>query len=65
MINWPKELIENIARRRSVIYLGSGVSMNSQSNSGRRPKTWAALLNGMLDNVPNPKKTHLKVIERK
>ena len=29
MISWPEELVTDIARRKCVLYLGSGVSANS------------------------------------
>ncbi len=63
MINWPSELIQNIARRRTVIYLGSGVSMNSSNSDGKRPKTWAALLTDMLNEVPKPKAHITKLLK--
>jgi hypothetical protein len=44
MISWPDGLVSAIARRRSVILIGSGVSANSQTDDGRRPKTWGAFL---------------------
>lgn len=49
MINWPEEIIVDIARRKCVLYLGSGVSANSLSSDGsRRPPTWDAFLRGIL-----------------
>ncbi|MEZ0487869.1 SIR2 family protein [Fibrella aquatica] len=44
MISWPKSVVDNIALRRSVIVLGSGISANSVNVSGRRPKTWKSFL---------------------
>lgn len=63
MINWPDDLIQNIARRKSVIYIGSGVSMNSANGTGRRPKTWYALLSEMLQQVENPKQHITKLLK--
>lgn len=63
MINWPSEIVDNIARRRTVIYLGSGVSMNSSNAAGKRPKTWVALLNDMLTQVPPPKAHITKLLK--
>ena len=34
MINWPEDVVEDIARRRCVLYLGSGVSANSVNEKG-------------------------------
>lgn len=44
MINWHKDIVEDIARRRSVIFIGSGVSKNSVSSTGLRPKDWREFL---------------------
>lgn len=58
MIAWPEEVIDDIARRRCVLFLGSGVSMNSVNDSGRRPKTWKSFLESALEGV-SPNK-HIK-----
>lgn len=31
MIDWPDKLIDSIARRRSVLFLGAGISANAQN----------------------------------
>lgn len=49
MINWPISLIKDIARRRSAIYLGSGVSRNSSNSKGDHPKTWKLFLQHASD----------------
>ena len=50
MIAWPEELISDIARRKSVLYLGSGVSANSISTDGsnKHPATWDSFLRNVL-----------------
>lgn len=48
MIDWPEYLIEAIARRKSVLFLGSGVSANSCNDDGKRPLTWEAFLRDIL-----------------
>lgn len=48
MIEWPPELIEDIAKRKTVLYLGSGVSANSQNDVGKRPATWKQFLQDIL-----------------
>lgn len=50
MITWPNEVIEDIARRRCVLFLGAGVSKNSLSHDGgSRPPDWSEFLsNGLL-----------------
>lgn len=44
MIVWPKELVNDIARRKTVLVLGAGVSKNSTNANGERPKDWKAFL---------------------
>lgn len=44
MIVWPDGLVGAVARRRSVLLIGSGVSANSTTDDGRRPATWGAFL---------------------
>lgn len=44
MVEWPEELIRDIARRRSVIVIGSGVSAQATSKSGSIPPTWKRFL---------------------
>ena len=64
MINWPEELISDIARRKCVLYLGSGVSANSLSSDGsRRPPTWDAFLRGILLKRSTELATEIPVIE--
>lgn len=50
MIDWPEKLIESIARRRSVLFLGSGISANSQNATGKRPATWDVFLRRVIAN---------------
>lgn len=58
MIRWPKDVVSDISRRRCVIFLGSGISMNSVSADGRRPKTWLKFLESALENIQP--KAHIK-----
>jgi hypothetical protein len=44
MINWHKDIIEDIARRKSVIFIGAGVSKNASNGTGSRPKDWKEFL---------------------
>lgn len=48
MINWPRDLIDDIAKRRSVLYLGSGVSANSSNSEGKKPATWNTFLKNII-----------------
>lgn len=58
MINWPHSVIEDIARRKCVLVLGSGVSKNSKNRAGNRPKDWKEFLNSACHNLPG--KTEIK-----
>lgn len=52
MIEWPINLVKDIARRRSVLFLGSGVSANSVNAAGERPKTWVEVLGEGISKLP-------------
>ncbi len=54
-ISWPDELIEMLAKRRCVVFLGAGVSNNSVSATGARPPTWSDFLNDAFTACQNPK----------
>lgn len=64
MISWPEILIEDIARRRCVVFLGSGVSKNSQNDQGRRPSNWLEFLEkaGAQITDASDRKTFKKLI---
>ena len=49
MIHWPTKLIDSIARRKSVLFLGSGISANSTNSLGKHPATWDSFLRQILD----------------
>lgn len=53
MINWPKDLVNDIARRRCVIFLGAGVSKNSSNDKGERPMDWTEFLNHLAGLITN------------
>ena len=48
MIEWPEYLIDAIARRKSVLFLGSGISANACNDEGKHPLTWEAFLRDIL-----------------
>jgi hypothetical protein len=55
VINWPVELISDLARRRTVLVLGSGISANSQNIHGVRPKTWSSFLLAAISTMGGSK----------
>lgn len=44
MITWPEDLVKDIAARRSVLFLGAGVSKNSCNAKGEHPMDWKEFL---------------------
>lgn len=64
MIDWPEALVEAIARRRCVLFLGSGISANSQNSSGKRPATWEKFLRDILSKRETKLRDHKDTIER-
>ena len=62
MINWPPNLIEDLAARRAVIFFGSGTSRNSTGEGGKKPETWWKFLEALKDEA---KKLVEKILENK
>lgn len=62
MIDWPDSLVSDIARRRAVIVLGSGISRHSKGDGGARPPTWKAFLKKAVEDCPE--RTDLDPIEK-
>lgn len=58
MIDWPDNLVEDIARRKCVLVIGSGVSKNSVNDAGNRPKDWREFLYHASENIKG--KTEIK-----
>jgi SIR2-like domain len=56
MISWPSTLIDELARRRSIIFLGSGVSKNSVGLAGKRPPLWKEFLETGLTKCADKKR---------
>jgi len=63
MISWPEELISDLARRKCIIFLGAGISMNSENISHRRPKSWKGFLEDAISEI-SPNK-HIKTLINK
>lgn len=66
MIDWPQSLIQDLARRRAILFLGSGVSKNSVSEADPncRPPTWEEFLRRGLDLCGNPKRHVLTLLRQ-
>lgn len=60
MITWPNNLIDDLARRQCVLYLGSGISHNSENNDGVKPKTWKSFLRHAITKLSADEKTEIE-----
>ncbi|WP_345857794.1 SIR2 family protein [Shewanella algae] len=49
MIDWPPSLIDELASRRAIIFIGSGISAGAQNDEGQRPPDWRGLLEKARD----------------
>ena len=61
MIEWPDSLVQDLARRRAVLFLGSGVSKNSvsEADAACHPPTWEEFLTLAMEGCPSPRQ-HIK-----
>lgn len=50
-MDWPNELVESIALRDCVLFLGAGVSMNSSNAEDKHPKSWDGFLRSGLNRI--------------
>lgn len=55
MISWPPELVLDLARRRAVLVLGAGVSMNATNATGGHPPLWDEFLQRAIVKAGQPK----------
>jgi len=60
MIDWDLSLISDLARRKCILFLGAGVSMNSLGKGGASPPSWKAFLEGCLPKLPAKSATQIK-----
>lgn len=56
MINWPRTLINEVAQRRCIFFLGAGVAASSKNPSGKKPKEWKAFLTEASSLVTEPER---------
>lgn len=64
MIAWPEELITSIARRRSVVFVGAGASMNSKNAAGESPPSWQAFLSEGIERCEGKTRELKKLLSR-
>ena len=51
---WPDNLVEELAYRRCLIFLGSGISATAKNAKGESPDTWGEFLNNIKAKMKNP-----------
>jgi hypothetical protein len=51
MIEWPEDLVHDIAARRSVLFLGAGVSRNAENEHGVHPREWTDFMRHLAGRV--------------
>ena len=51
MIDWPEDLVRDIAARRAVLFLGAGVSRNAENAHGVHPREWNDFLRHLAAQV--------------
>lgn len=54
LINWPHNLIGEIANRRAILFLGAGISACATNDSGQSPLTWGEFIRGARALITNP-----------
>lgn len=60
--NWPENLIEELAYRRTVIFLGSGISATAKNEEGKSPYTWGEFLEMSKALLNNPAESDMQFI---
>lgn len=56
MIDWPSDLVRDVAARRSVLFMGAGVSRNARNSLGVHPREWTAYLRHLASLVTDSAK---------
>lgn len=54
MISWPEDLVKDIAARRSVLFLGAGVSKSARNDKGEHPMDWKEFIQHLASRAPHP-----------
>lgn len=63
-INWPGNLIEEIAYRRCILFLGSGVSATAKNDTGQSPETWGKFLENIKKQINRPNPEDIAFIDK-
>lgn len=60
---WPDNLVEELAYRRCLIFLGSGISATAKNDDGESPDTGGAFLDNVKSKMKNPSGDDKKFVE--
>ena len=60
---WPDNLVEELAYRRCLIFLGSGISATAKNDDGESPDTWGAFLDNVKSKMKNLSGDDKKFVE--
>ena len=60
---WPDNLVEELAYRRCLIFLGSGISATAKNDDDESPDTWGAFLDNVKSKMKNPSGDDKKFVE--
>lgn len=60
-MKWPNSLVTCIARNKSVLFLGAGLSMNSMDREGNHPKDWRGFLESGLNKLTDASSKGLSI----
>lgn len=63
-INWPDNLVEEIAYRRCVLFLGAGISATSKNDEGESPMQWGDFIEKAISLVQPKTSEKLDFIRR-
>ncbi|CDX04897.1 Sir2-like protein [Desulfitobacterium hafniense] len=63
-VSWPENLIEELAYRRCILFLGSGISATAKNDEGKSPETWGNFLNNIKNLIINPKPEDIDFIDK-
>jgi hypothetical protein len=59
-LEFPEELIDDLAHGNTVIFVGSGVSAGCVDSQGKRPPTWDQLLLSICEGLPSDILEHIQ-----
>ena len=62
-MKWPNNIVEELAYRRCILFLGAGISATSKNDEGESPEVWSKFLNNVKSMIKNPSIDDTKFIE--